>query len=382
MNRNLGRLVGRIQNRTLAYKGRLFKRNMNLLPPRIQVSASDRCNFSCGSCWIHAPNVIRNETNHEANLFSTIKPSIMDMPLYRSLITEIASKQHLTIDFVGKGEATLNPNLVDMIALASENGMSPCLTTNGSGLSFELLKDLQGLNVSLNACNVNSHKSFSHVKKDYFTETVEFIRRMRDSGKNFTNLTLSFIIGAYNISQIPHMIKLSRELLLPGNRVTLFPEWIFPGNEQNRISKEQFESLLVQLPVLKSDLEESKISHNLDLFPYVLYAIMLSDEWNLPTRDYYSKNPCRVVNNYLVILADGRVVPCCRSGYVLGDISEQGIYDVWGSERARNFRYQATIIHKLKRELPQSHCFSCDHLMGSMYFREKYNDCVEAFDLK
>jgi len=306
----------------------------------------------------------------------------MDMQLYRGLISEIAKKQRISIDFVGKGEPTLNPNLVDMIALAKENGFPCGLSTNGSSLSFELLKDLQRLNISLNACDVNNHKNYSHVKKDCFTETVEFIRKMRDSGKNFANLGLSFIIGAHNISQVSHMIKLSRELLLPGNRVTLYPEWIFPGNEQNRISKEQFESLLVQLPVLKADLEESKISHNLDLFPYVFYAIMLSEERDFPTRDYYSKNSCSVVFSYLVILADGRVVPCCRSSYVFGDISKQGIYDVWGSERASSFRYQASIIHKLKRELAQSHCFSCDHLMGSMYFRKKYSDCMEAFGLK
>ena len=178
------------------------------------------------------------------------------------------------------------------------------------------------------------------------------------------------------------MVKLSKDLLLPGNTVLFYPEWIFPGNEENRISNEQLKSLLIQSPVLKADLERSKIYHNLELFPYVLYAIMLSDEWNFPTRDYYSKNPCRIVSNYLVILADGRVVPCCRSRYVLGDISKQGIYDVWSSERASKFRYQASIIHKLKRELPQSHCFACDHLMGNVYFRKKYNDCVKAIGLK
>ena len=354
-----------------------FIRRNRAFPAAIQISVSDVCNFHCTTCWIHGNKVIANSGNYEASLFVSSRPAIMDSGVYSDLINDMAGRGHRTlIQFCGKGEPTLNPSFPDMLLMANEKGFKTSLVTNGSRLTPDLLKALgrtqSSVGISLNAFDVQSHKAFTETDTDHFTHIVELLKGYHDSGRSDLNISLSFVIGSHNIAGIYDMVKTACSVLLPGSSISFFPEWTHSGNRENNVSQEQLKAFITKLPEIKAYLKKAKMSHNLDIVPYLIYCLALSPEGQCPTRDYYMKYPCTVVGNYMVIMADGRLVPCCRSSFVLGNITEQGIYDIWTSDRATQFRQQASMINKTGLELPESHCFSCDHLMGNKYFHERY----------
>lgn len=353
-----------------------------VFPSTIQISISDACNFKCTSCWIHGPNVTADEDNLEALLFRDSKPQVMDLKIYERLIDDLTKNTRpVSLSFCGKGEPTLHPQFLNMVKLAYQNGLSANVTTNASGLTIEMLKDLRkmrvNLNISLNAYNEKSHQAFCNIQKDYFTAITEILRFF--SGPEYSGfLSLSFVIGAHNIDKIRNMAELSAELLPFGSVINFYPEWTHNNNVENKVSVEQIATLLNELMDVVDVLSNSNISHNLNVLPYVLYGISVSNEKNQPTRDYYMHNPCSTVDNFMVVLADGRVVPCCRSAYVYGNINERNIMDIWSDLESIEFRHKAKNIATLGTEAPSSHCFSCDHIMGNEYFITRYRGDIDA----
>ncbi|HCE66588.1 MAG: hypothetical protein A2X82_05865 [Geobacteraceae bacterium GWC2_55_20] len=353
-----------------------------ILPKSIQISISDACNFKCTSCWIHGPNVAADDNNLEASLYRNSKPQIMDINVYEHLIADIKNNPvPVAISFCGKGEPTLHPQFMGMVKFAYKNGLFSNITTNGSGLTIDMLKALREmkvtLNISLNAYNQASHQSFCNIHKDYFTPIIEMLRHFSKS--EFSGfISLSFVVGAHNISSINKMAELSAEILPPDSSISFYPEWTHKGNPENRVSTGQIGQLLGELSDIIAILSEANISHNLNILPYVLYGLSVSNETDEPTRDYYMKNPCSTVDNFMVVLADGRVVPCCRSAYVYGNINDRSILDIWSEPQSIEFRCQAKNICNTKKEAPNSHCFSCDHVMGNEYFIDRYRSDIDA----
>ena len=352
------------------------------LPKTIQISVSDVCNFKCTSCWIHGPGVTADDKNLEASLFKESKPQIMDIKVYERLVSDLKkSSRPVSISFCGKGEPTLHPRFLDMVKFAYNNGLPSNITTNGSGLTFDMLKELREmqvtLNISLNACNQESHQIFCNIQKDFFNSIIEMLRFF--SGSEYSGfISLSFVIGSHNIGNIKKMVELSTGILPPGSAISFYPEWTHTGNHENRVSIGQIGSLLDDLSEVINILSNYNISHNLNLLPYVLYGISVSNDNDEPTRDYYMQNPCSTVDNFMVVLADGRVVPCCRSAYVYGNINERNIFDIWSDRKSIEFRSLAKNICNIKKEAPNSHCFSCDHIMGNDYFITRYHSDIDA----
>lgn len=354
------------------------------LPSSIQISLSDCCNFHCTACWIHGPKVKPGSNNLEASLFESTRPCHMDLEVYKNLINDIARNgDGVQIQFCGKGEPTINPHFMEMVELADDKGFKSEIVTNGSRLTLDMLQAFSkrniSINISLNACDSDSHKTYSNIDKDHFTRIVNLVRQFNSSGYQGLNISLSFVIGSHNIAQLADMANLATFILLPGSKISFYAEWTHSENRENNISRQQFAELLTSLPSVKDNLKRFDIRHNLELFPYVFYGISLSEERDYPTRGYYMEHPCEIMNSFLGIMADGRIVPCCRSSYVIGNINKQSIYEVLSSPRTKNFSQQASLIHKTKQELPLSHCNSCDHLMSNKYFYERYSSDVNNF---
>jgi len=353
----------------------------HILPKTIQISVSDACNFKCTSCWIHGPNVAADDKNLEALLFKHSTPQLMDINIYERLIVDLKKNlKPVSICFCGKGEPTLHPRFLYMVEFAYKNGISSQIITNGSGLTVEMLNALRKmrvtLNISLNAYNQESHQSFCNIQKDIFTPVIEMLRFF--SGSSYRRfISLSFVIGSHNIEKIKRMAQLSAEVLPPGSSINFFPEWTHIGNPENRVTVNQIGKLLDEVDEIVGICNKSGIKHNLKILPYVLYGISVSNENDEPTRDYYMKKPCNTVDNFMAVLADGRVVPCCRSAYVYGNITKRSIFDVWSDPKATEFRQLANNICIFKEQAPNSHCFSCDHIMGDKYFIKRYRTHID-----
>lgn len=78
-------------------------------------------------------------------------------------------------------------------------------------------------------------------------------------------------------------------------------------------------------------------------------------------RTQHKINFCERLNNYITILADGRVAMCCfdsEAEYCVGDIKEQSIYEVWHSKQfnlRRRWMYERS-FDQLKL------CANCDYI--------------------
>ena len=99
------------------------------MPPlpfqRIHIELTNRCNFSCEFC----PSSLMTRPAQD-----------LEPHLAFKAIDEIACEQFTdTIFFHVMGEATLYPHLEEVVRYAKNKNLKVVLTTNGWGLSFELI---------------------------------------------------------------------------------------------------------------------------------------------------------------------------------------------------------------------------------------------------
>ena len=98
-------------------------------PLHVDFEASFRCNLSCPMCF--RPHIDRQDHGD------------MDFDLYKKGIDECAQNGLYSIRLSWRGESSLNPHLVDMVAYAKEKGIKEVsFITNGRLLENELAKGL------------------------------------------------------------------------------------------------------------------------------------------------------------------------------------------------------------------------------------------------
>jgi len=200
----------------------------SIFPRDIQISLADVCNYKCISCWLYSPNLKAASHNCDIELFQSSTPVLMDFELYKKFIDSLPeNKKIFELDYCGKGEPTIHPNFFDMLHYANSKSIITNLTTNGSRLTFDFLKEinttgLKNLTVSLNASNLAEHKQFSNLNKNIFTKIVNAIHDFNHiyTNKQNFNLNLSFVVSGYNIDNLKNMIILSSEILKKGGTVS------------------------------------------------------------------------------------------------------------------------------------------------------------------
>jgi len=280
---------------------------LSCLPARLWIEPTNLCNYNCLMC----PN----------SLLPKKDCGFMDLDLYKKIIDDVQGNIW-EINLAHRGESFLHPELLEMILYAKDKNLSIRLHTNGSLVTEEISHRL--IKTGLDRL------SFSF--DGYDRKTYEKIRKGGDFQKTTANIVRFLEIKKAAQAKKP---KVAIECIDFG------PE----KQDDQTAKKEKFSSLFRDLPL-----------ERLVIKPVHNWAGNINVNGN-----NRGQVLCPLPWNALTVFWSGDVLPCPQDffgRYVLGNIKESSLGDIWNSERMVALRLG--LANQDLKNFPS--CSQCDHL--------------------
>ncbi len=223
------------------------------------------------------------------------------------------------------GEPLLRKDLFQIIDLATEHGLCPCVTTNGLLITEEIAREfgrreLAWLNVSLEGASAGTNDLVRGAGT--FNRAIERIRVLREHSR----FTLAFTILSSNLHEIRACAELAEELGA-GTAVfrPLYPVGVARHHLELMPSYEQYNAALNELAELQSH-HEFGIRH-IDPFS----PASRSDVQSV----IYQNHGCGAGNLVCSVSVSGDVSPCSflgRDSYT-ANVRRQSLKQIWNESR-------------------------------------------------
>lgn len=260
-----------------------------------QIELTNRCPYSCYMC----PRTLAMER------------SLGDMPLelFERIIRQVSGRQ----TYVGLhhfGESLLHPGLAGAVAMANESGLKTGLSCNPPTLRPELSARLLDAGISNMVLSLDSLDAATYrdirgpaARIDRADSNLRELVRLRNEGAYESLIALQMISMRCNQAEADSFLDYCRDVGVDRGVVIRLGKWDFDDDYVEQLG-----------------------------------------EFTSPGYDGYCKRPWDSV----VVLWDGRVVPCCHDydgAVVLGDLREQSLEEIWRSPQVkrfqeRNFEYE------------------------------------------
>ncbi|MCP4549397.1 MAG: radical SAM protein [bacterium] len=177
-------------------------------PETVEVELAAACNLRCVGCWCHSP-LLPDDRHRELQAAGSLPT-----PRLLELLAELASLGTSHVQLSGSGEPLINRDAVEIVACASDLGMSTTLVTNGSLLtphrSRELVDaGLERVTVSVWAGDRETWaRLHPGVKSELFTQLTENLKALaalRDAGGK-PAIKLYHVISQLNATNVESMV--------------------------------------------------------------------------------------------------------------------------------------------------------------------------------
>jgi radical SAM protein with 4Fe4S-binding SPASM domain len=321
-------------------------------PLYVKIKLTWLCNLRCEMC-----NYWRQERDEHLSL-----------ELLRRLADELADlgcgKVHLS-----GGEATLRPDLPDIIEVFRARGMRVNLTTNGTLLTRELAarlvdSGLRGISVSVDSPEPRHHDRLRG--KGAWKQTRKGLRNLQRAmrkGKAKLTLRLNTVITRRNYESLAALPDFARDV--GAVRLTLIP--VDYPNASLYMSKRSIQDYNERIAPA---LAEKALAYGLIDFPAQAYpfgvrkAEIEYSKLEFYARGLYESQPCYAPWTHALVTPQGRVYPCCMTRGMprpLGDLTRDGFRDIWAGEPYRAFRAAS---HRPDLE----YCQRCDDFLAANRF--------------
>jgi radical SAM protein with 4Fe4S-binding SPASM domain len=215
-------------------------------------------------------------------------------------------KKLKVLQFSGLGEPLLNKDIAQMVELSKSIAEKVVLYSNGSLLSPKnstllINSGLDTIRISMQGVSCEDYKKVSDVDI-VFDELISNIRSLYEH-------------------------KGSCEVFIK------MPDIILKDEKKRESFREIFENICDAMSVesispLFSDVDYSTIK---DKYDSSIYEQALSEPIQICPQPFYT----------MYLMANGNIMPCCISemdNYLIGNITEDNIFDVWNGHRLKEFR--------------------------------------------
>ena len=310
-----------------------FEMNFSELPILSEVAVTYRCNAACTFCYAGC--------NCTTNPVASSRE--MTLAEIGTVLAKIANDAQVpSVSFTG-GEATLRPDLPDMIRQARALGMRVNLVTNGikcAALPFaRTLVDagLQSAQVSLEGTTAAVHESITRVPGSH-DRVLAAVRNFSELGiRVHTNTTLT----PENRHDAPGLPRFVKEVL---GRDRFSMNLVIPTGSAARNGN------LVRYTEVGPLLEElGRTSRALGV-ELMWYSPTPMCIWN-PIVHGLGNKGCSACDGLVSVGADGQVLPCASFDRPVGDLLKQSFAAIWGSPEATALR---------AKELAHPTCRACE----------------------
>lgn len=284
-------------------------------PTTLMIEPTNICNLKCPLCPTGAGLIKRAKGFLAFNNFKKVIDEVGDFIFHLRLWNW--------------GEPLLNKEIFKMISYAKRKKIFVNLSTNSSFLTKDISRQLinSGLDELIISLDGASEETYEKYRKggnfeDIINSLKFLISEKKRLDKKFPYIKLQFIIMKHNEHEIEKIKYLSKKLKVD--------ELVFKTvGIMDYFSKED----------IKKYLPQNK--------KYSRYSLA-GDNVSTKTR---INNQCDFLWNEFVINWDGTVIPCCfdmNNKYVLGDIFNQTVKEIWVSKKYVGFR---KIILKNKKDI-------------------------------
>ncbi|MFH0780860.1 MAG: radical SAM protein [Pseudomonadota bacterium] len=311
------------------------------IPEQIKISLTNICNYKCKMC----PN----------QLLKQKRGFITDDLVYR-ILDECAELGVKSISLGGTGEPLMHKKLIEYLARAKSYGFYVSTTSNCSLMNKEiaeklLSEKLDRLCISIYSSDNKSHQNYTGT--DSFTQASENIIYFLKSWKERKS---EMLVNMWFLS-IPG-INDQREFL----------------NFWQPIANEVGLQLTIKQPInwggrveiYGEDISKKKI-------------FVRKNETNYEIVNKQSIR-CEHVRNYLFVLHDGTVVPCCNiqesdpeGKIVFGNLNNEKIIDIWKGEKFLAFKN----AHYKKKIQQYPLCRDCSEVIAEITWQLSLGHYIE-----
>ena len=238
---------------------------------------------------------------------------------------------------IGEGEPLLHPGLLEMVAAAKAAGCQVALLTNGTLLNVRLAEEfikagLDELRVSLWAANEEEYRVLNPgTRPEMFHRALEGVRSVAAAKRERRSprpwIVVHRPIDPQFFRRIEGTLDLTRQL--GGNAVSFSPmKPLLPQDLDRLLTADEEQELVKLLPQIARKAQAAGLADN---SAELIRRLKIG-------RAVWEKQPCYIGWVDVRIRVNGDVVPCDTCKWVMGNVHQDGIREIWNSPAYRDFR--------------------------------------------
>ena len=292
-----------------------------ILPKKLSISISDKCNLKCEFCYRKAES----------------EYSMMSIDMFKKLPKELFENA-TDIELSGYGEILLNRDLFKILDYVSSfnNIQSISFTTNATLMFPNIVeallryKKLNLIQISLDTVNTKLYETIR--KNSNFSKVIENINDLAFNRYKNPNLSIfmKMVLTNDTCKDLKNMIKYTKKCEF--DRLIILPMHI---SKESMIEKSTFFNKKKTNKLYDSARSYAK-RHNVSLSLPKNFNLKIDSNETIH-RDYIS-HPCNEPNEIMYIQANGDVYPCCFSTTSYGNLFKLKLDDIWYGKKYDTLR--------------------------------------------
>jgi radical SAM protein with 4Fe4S-binding SPASM domain len=273
------------------------------MPMAVSIEPTTSCNLRCPEC----PSGLRSFTR---------PTGMLDPELFRNTMDQLKDSLSYLL-FYFQGEPYLHPDFLDLVKIASSNGIYTATSTNAHYLDEENARKtvesgLDRLIISIDGTTQDTYSSYRvGGKLDKVLEGAKNIVHWKKKlGSSTPHTIFQFLVVKPNEHQMQDVLRLGKQIGV--DEVAFKTAQIYDYEDGSELIPENDR--------------------------YSRYRKGADGKYRVKNR---LLNHCWKLWHSCVITWDGKVVPCCfdkDAEYVMGDLKEQSFLEIWNSKRYNEFR--------------------------------------------
>ncbi len=362
-------------------------------PETVHLDITNHCNYNCIACWDRSPLVRSTVSNNDY-----LKKSLSYECVTEFIDNLIELGGLRFIKFGGGGEPMMHPRFKDILVYlrAKDRYVEIDINTNFSRINAELLGLMIDLEVNLLTVSLWAATPEVYVlthpnqSKTAFKNIVANLKKIKTENTNTVlNLFIHNVLMSQNHHEVQAMLDLALEVKADEVNFTLVDP--VPGKTDSLLLSQREQMTIIEsLKTIKPFVDKYNIYHDpkkdrsikiTDFHGFLLKMTQAEIAKGIYDQKTVNKIPCYIGWLYTRIMADGRVIPCCKGHRLpMGNLNKNNFIDIWNSPRYELFRNNGKTLSRSapyfsvmgNEDVGQSGCLNCDNVMHNTVMHDKY----------
>lgn len=347
---------------------------------QLSIRITDLCNLRCHTCGQWGDNGFLHGCNP-----GELKGREVSGKRYLEIFDDLVHHGHRPNVYIWGGEPTMYVSLLDILYGATERKMPVSIVSNGhriASMAEELIKSrLYLLQLSIDGHNGAVHNGLrpSAGKGDAFNDILKGLQAVYECRKGRPGLPIVASLTVISKQNMHHLVDIYHRFKKYVDIFVFYPSWWIDHEQAERHETDfterfgfqpklhrgwigswkpdEYQTLAEQIKELKS-LSKSLSAPSVTFIPDIMTVADL-EKYYTDHQETFGYDECVSIFQAVELDSNGDMSPCRDyHDYIVGNVKEKTITELWNSERYRDFRAS------LQRDGLMPVCSRCCGLMG------------------